>query len=457
MLQLGCARVFGFERGDEFGNGVCSGGVEFDLAIGGGIDGAQDHAAQAIADALGEAAAGRGVREREACLVVQAFGAKDGLVHLCGQPLWCDWLHFPACDGVEGRRRRSALSDVFAQRVQDAVDVEGNVDGLGGGEWLSRCIHWRLYTCRVTEVSIVIPTMRGRARLPSCIDALRAQTFRDFEIVVIDNASADGSREWLAEQGDVRVIRNERNVGFAAACNQGIRASGAPFVALLNDDVRAEPGWLHALLAAMAPGVGAVASLMLFAAQPEIVQCAGICLDRAAIAWERLAGSSAVEASKSCEVFGASGGACLYRRAMLDEIGLLDEEFFAYQEDVDLAWRAQCAGWRCRYAPGARVLHDVSATSGAGSPFKHRLQGRNKIWMILKNAPLRDWPVIAFYDCAAVAYAGLVRGEWAHLRGRMEALRRARVMTRVRRGQRLISGSGALVAPWKVRERFHVL
>jgi GT2 family glycosyltransferase len=305
------------------------------------------------------------------------------------------------------------------------------------------------------EITVVIPTLRGRDRLPRCIEALRAQTFRDFEVIVVDNASSDGTGEWLAAQADVRVIRNERNVGFAAACNQGIRASRAPFAALLNDDAYAEPGWLAALRDAMADGVGAVASLMVYASRPEIVQCAGICLDRAAIAWERLAGRPVAEAGGPCDVFGASGGACLYRRAMLDEIGLLDEAFFAYQEDVDLAWRARRAGWRCRYAPGARVRHDVSATSGAGSPFKNRLQGRNKMWMAWKNAPLRDWPVIACYDAAAVAYAGVMRGEWAHLRGRWEALRRARSMLRARRGGRpLVSGPDALAAPWRVRERF---
>lgn len=306
----------------------------------------------------------------------------------------------------------------------------------------------------VPEISVVIPTLRGRERLPLCIAGLRAQTFRDFEIIVVDDASSDGTQEWLAAQADVRVIRNERNVGFAAACNAGIRASAAPFVALLNDDAYAEPGWLQALYDEMVDGVGAAASLMVYASRPEIVQCAGICLDRAAIAWERAAGLPASDVGERCDVFGASGGACLYRRAMLDEIGLLDEAFFAYQEDVDLAWRARRAGWRCRYAPAARVRHDVSATSGAGSPFKHRQQGRNKIWMILKNAPLRDWPVIVFYDLAATAYAGLVRGEWEHLRGRIAALRRARSMLRARRGVKLVSGPDALVAPWKVRERF---
>lgn len=301
--------------------------------------------------------------------------------------------------------------------------------------------------------------------MPDCIAALRAQTFRDFEIIVVDNASTDGSREWLAEQSDVRVIRNETNAGFAAACNQGIRASDAPFVALLNDDTRAEPQWLEALVEGMSSpphppsqqekGVGSCASLLLFADRPGVVQGAGIAVDRAAIAWDRLRGypADSAVASRACEVFGASGGAALYRRAMLDEIGLFDECFFAYLEDVDLAWRAQRAGWRCRYMPQARVLHHTSATSVEGSAFKNRLLGRNKVWLAAKNARRRDWPIIAFYDLAAVLYAGLARGEWSHLAGRWEGIRRAWQFTRPRARMRCSPPFDPLVPPWRVPER----
>lgn len=287
----------------------------------------------------------------------------------------------------------------------------------------------------VPLVSVVIPTLRGRQWLPDCIAALRAQTLpaRDVEIIVVDNASADGTREWLASQPDLRVIRNDVNTGFAAACNQGIRASDAPFVALLNDDTQPEAEWLAALVRAMTRDesratnpqskIGSAASLMLYADWPGVVQSAGISMDRAAIAWDRLGGHPVHEAQQPCEVFGASGGACLYRRAMLDEIGLLDERFFAYLEDVDLAWRAQRVGWCCRYVPQARVLHFTSATSGQGSSFKHRVLGRNKLWLAAKNARLRDWPIIAAYDAAAVLYAGLARGDWEHLRGRLDAIR----------------------------------
>lgn len=317
-------------------------------------------------------------------------------------------------------------------------------------------------------VSVVIPTVRGRAWLPACIAALRAQTFRDFEIIVVDNASDDGSAAWLAAQPDVRVVRNVRNLGFAAACNQGIRASHAPFVALLNDDAQPEPQWLAALVGALqnphslvptlqSSQVGACASLMLFAERPDVVQSAGIAIDRAAIAWDRLRGYrvDSAEVQQPCEIFGASGGACLYRRAMLDEIGLFDERFFAYLEDVDLAWRAQRAGWRCLYVPQACVLHHVSATAGEGSPFKNRLLGRNKVWLVAKHARLRDLPIIMLYDLAAVIYAGITRGEWSHLVGRIEGVRAIRhYLPRTRQVYSICPPLfDPLVMPWRVPRR----
>ena len=310
------------------------------------------------------------------------------------------------------------------------------------------------------QTSIIIPTLRGIQWLPRCVAALQAQTVQDFEVIVVDDGSCDGSREWLADLswGRLRVLRNEKSTGFAAACNLGMRASDTPFVALLNDDAFPEPGWLNALLNAIntQPNTGAAASCMVFDSDPQVVQSAGIAIDRAAIAWDRLRGqpTNSAGARRACTVFGASGGAAMYRRDMLNHSGLFEESFFMYLEDVDLAWRAQRNGWQCQYAPDAIVRHMMSATSIEGSPFKHQLLGRNKIWLARRNARARDWPAIVAYDALAVLWAGMTRGEWSHLRGRIAGWGKSvnlPIKTRAKRETHL--PFDPLVPPWQVVAR----
>jgi GT2 family glycosyltransferase len=278
-------------------------------------------------------------------------------------------------------------------------------------------------------VSVVIANWNGRSHLERCLPALEAQTLDSFEVIVVDNGSSDGSVEMLRLRFPaVRVIAHPVNTGFAAANNSGILASSAPFVATLNNDTEPSPGWLEHLLApALAdPSVGMVASKMLFAHRSGTINSAGIALDLAGIAWDRLGGESDRQDDRIIEVFGPCAGAALYRRAMLGQVGLFDEDFFAYLEDVDLAWRARLAGWRCLYAPGASVLHVHSATGVEGSPFKSYHLGRNKLWTIAKNYPAPQLylllPLIAAYDLAAVLYGVARRRDVAALRGRIAGL-----------------------------------
>ena len=311
-------------------------------------------------------------------------------------------------------------------------------------------------------VSIVIVNWNGLHLLKPCMEALRRQTEQRFEVIVVDNASTDGSVEWIVQQSDIRIIRNDHNQGFAPATNQGIRAGTTPFVALLNNDTEVSAGWLAALLSAMDdPKVGTAASLMVFAGKPDIVQSAGIGIDRAAIAWDRFGGLPVTTSivQQPAAIFGPSGGAALYRRAMLDEIGLLDERYFAYLEDVEWAWRAQQAGWQCRYMPEAVVLHHTSATAGEGSPFKQRLLGRNKVWLVAKHARWRDMPLIIAYDLMAVVWALVRRGNPHHLIGRWNGLKSLSTFLRERRE----ANAGALnfvepaPLPWKIPQRYEHL
>lgn len=286
-------------------------------------------------------------------------------------------------------------------------------------------------------VSVVIVTWNGLQHLRTCLPAVfRQQLAGDdcFEVLVVDNASSDGTLEYLERLGEyeprLRVLRNGRNEGFAGPNNRAFAAARGEFVATLNNDAPPERGWLAALLAAarLDPSVGSVASCMVFAHAPHLIQSAGIAIDRAGIAWDRLSTRPRMEGeAQVVEIFGASAGAALYRRAMLEQVGGFDARYFMYLEDVDLAWRARLAGWRALYAPGAVVQHAHSASAGEGSPFKNWHLGRNKVWTIARCYPpegLRRylWAVLA-YDLASLPYTMLTKRDLSPLRGRLAALR----------------------------------
>jgi GT2 family glycosyltransferase len=282
------------------------------------------------------------------------------------------------------------------------------------------------------HASVIIPNWNGHSLLTECLAALRAQTFRDFEIIVVDNGSRDGSVEWLAEQApDVIVIRNETNLGFAVANNQGFRAARAPLLVALNNDALPEPAWLQVLVetAAREMWAGMLACRIVRRDPAGVIDSLGIEVDRAGVAWNRAWGRPTTDrlVYQPAEVFGPSGAAAVYRRALLDQIGLFDEDLFAYYEDVDLAWRAQRAGARCLYVPDAIVHHLHSATSKQGSAFKTRLLGRNKWWVIAKNYPFASlWyyvPVMLVLDLAAVLLTSIRGRNLAALQGRWAALR----------------------------------
>ncbi len=286
-----------------------------------------------------------------------------------------------------------------------------------------------------SHVSVVIVNWNGCHLLEECFQALAAQTYRDFEVIVVDNGSRDGSVEWLvAHAPEVKLICNQANLGFAAANNQGMRLARASLIAVLNNDAAPEPDWLQMLVQAAErePGAGMFASQILLREPASTVDSLGIEVDRAGLAWNRGWGLPVTDRVVNVpgEVFGPSGAAALYRRAMLDEIGLFDEELFAYYEDVDLAWRAQWAGWRCQYVPQAVVHHTHSATARRGSSFKRRLLSRNKWWVIAKDYPFAHlWPYVPLMiaiDLVALIVSLVSERNLSALHGRREALRRWR-------------------------------
>jgi GT2 family glycosyltransferase len=266
---------------------------------------------------------------------------------------------------------------------------------------------------------VVVPTLEAGDALADCLRALENQTFDRFDVIVVDNSGTHGVNP-DSGSARVRIISNDRNVGFGAAINQGIRASGAPYIATLNDDAVADPGWLEALVnaAEARPAVGMCASEVRLAGTPTL-DSAGMLVAIDGSSKQRGHGEppETFSASLSDGVGDAlcpSGSAALYRRTMLDQIGLdqigldqigfFDESFFLYCEDTDLGLRARWAGWECAYVPGAIVEHRYSQSAGRASPLKAYFVERNRLYTAIRNFP---WPMLLL-----VKPASLIRYFW---------------------------------------------
>lgn len=291
--------------------------------------------------------------------------------------------------------------------------------------------------------SVVIPNWNGRRFLPTCIDALAAQTYPAVEVIIVDNASVDGSREHVRMCYPwVRLVELPENRGFTGACNAGLEVAQGDYVALLNNDTQVDPGWAAAVVEAFErhPEVGIVASKMLLFDRRDHIHTAGdfFTVDGRAGnrgVWQRDEGQFDQEAY----VFSACGGSAAYRRAMLDEVGLLDDDFFFSLEDMDLAWRAQLAGWQCLYTPAAIVYHHLSATGGGVTASYY--DGRNLIWVLVKNYPTALWR----------RYGGLVLK--AQLRLAWEALRAWRGAAARARLRGMLAGLRGLIMMRRKRQK----
>lgn len=291
-------------------------------------------------------------------------------------------------------------------------------------------------------VSTIIVNHERRDLLKMCLDSLERafqQVEENSELIVVDNGSRDGSVELVREQFPaVKVVELDRNHGFAGGVTRGVAQARGEWIAVFNNDTTVEPDAIAVMLAAgrLHPRVGSVAAQMRFADRRQVLNSAGLELDRLGVAADRLVGTPLADVRETApyEVFGATGGAAIFRRKMLDQVGGFDETFFAFFEDADLAWRAQAHGWRALYAPEAVVYHHHSATAQHGSPAKLYLVGRNRVRTLAKNASngmlLLNTPWILAYDTAYVAYASANSRSLAALRGRVDGLREWRTYRR---------------------------
>jgi len=285
------------------------------------------------------------------------------------------------------------------------------------------------------RLSAIVVAFGKEALLAECLRsldaALREVPGETEAIVVLNRLSREGRKALDRSGRELVLVDPGRNLGFAGGVAAGLERASGEWIALLNDDCVAEPQALAELLAAgdASRKIGSVAAQIRFAGHREgTINSAGLEIDDLGVAYDRLLGESmAAGDDQIVEVFGASGGAALYRRAMLDDVGSFDTSFFAYVEDADLAWRARMNGWRALYAPRAVVYHHHSATLGHRSSRKYYLVGRNRVRMLAKNATraqlLRRGLHIVLYDLAYVALVGARQRTLAPLRGRLIGLR----------------------------------
>jgi GT2 family glycosyltransferase len=278
-------------------------------------------------------------------------------------------------------------------------------------------------------ISVVILNFNGKRYLEKSLSALESQTYRDFEVIVVDNASSDGSVDYLeAHFPEVRIVENEKNLGFAGGTNSGIRLAKGEYILTLNNDTQVDRRFLECLVEAMQSDkcVGTCAPKMLL---PDgRINSAGVCLSRSGAAWDRgMFEPDCGQYDHQQEIFGACAGAALYRKEMLDEIGLFDEDFFLYMEDVDLAFRAKLAGWKCIYIPEAVVYHHHGGTAGFGSDLAVYYGNRNVIWYAVKGFPtgllLTSLPWIIGRNLAVIPYYALRGQGKIILMSKLDALR----------------------------------
>jgi len=242
--------------------------------------------------------------------------------------------------------------------------------------------------------TVVILNWNGQDLIRDCLRSVLHQTYPRYRVLVVDNGSTDGSQDVVAQEfPEVALVRLPKNLHFARGTNAGIREAlkdhECAHILTLNNDTKVDPDWLAELVRVSA-GTGMVASKLLLMDRPRMLNSTGLTIAPDGSGLDR--GWNQVDEGQydaSDDVFGPTAGAALYRRELIEQIGLFDEEFVAYYEDVDLAWRARLAGWEARYTPRAVVYHKFSASHRRGSSLKTYLCERNRIWNLVQNYPWR--------------------------------------------------------------------
>lgn len=276
------------------------------------------------------------------------------------------------------------------------------------------------------KVSVVVPNWNGASSLAECLGSLLAQSLKH-RIIVVENGSVDGSLELLQQKyPQVELVIHKKNKGFAGGINSGIRkaiAGGDDYVALFNNDAVADKDWLKNLAGDLEINTDTgIATCKLMDITKQHLDSTGESFTAWGLPYPRGRGEAVSDKyDDRVQIFAASGGASLYRISMLKEIGLFDEDFFAYYEDVDISFRAQLAGWKVRYVPAALAYHQIGATSGKIKGFTTYQTMKNLPWLLYKNAPLpillRILPKFLFAYFAIMMSASWRGQGWTALKG----------------------------------------
>lgn len=242
----------------------------------------------------------------------------------------------------------------------------------------------------MNKVTVIIPNYNGLHFMEPCLNALKKQNYQDFDLLVVDNGSEDGSEEWLKDH-DIPAIFMGENTGFSGAVNAGIRAVSTPYVILLNNDTEPFPDYVGELVRCLDrfPEVFSASSRMIQLYHKDLMDDAGDMYSVLGWAYQRGVGQPVSGYERACQVFAACAGAAIYRREVFETIGYFDESHFAYLEDIDVGYRAKIYGYRNVYCPTAKVFHVGSGTSGSKyNSFKVRLAARNNLYLNYKNMPI---------------------------------------------------------------------
>ncbi len=287
----------------------------------------------------------------------------------------------------------------------------------------------------------IVVNYNGEKYLEKCLNFILSQNYKKFKILVIDNNSTDKSKEILKKMVDenskIDVLFNEENVGFVKAVNLGVDVTTSPLIALINNDAFIRNDWLENMICEVKKDLRAGIFASKIYLLNGLINSAGHSIFKGLIVMDRgYFERDSGQYDKPCYVAGACAAAALYRRRVFEDIGLFDESYFMYNDDVDFSLRAILYGWKIKFVPNAIAYHVHSASTGVLSDFSLYHNNRNWVWSVLKNIPrrvlIKEFPFFILRNLAFVCHFCL-QGKWIALKSKIDAVKEIRKILKKRR------------------------